>query len=117
MTAPVDDRGKPGRADGDADRTAPPRAAETVADDDRDRYAIRGNQLFPQRAGGGIGVDWQQQDALIPIPGRDIRVVDPGIGHYPAAAVFGDDQVLPMPNNPFRLRQYDLDKARIFTGF
>jgi len=44
-------------------------------------------------------------------------MIDPGIGHHPAALVLGDDQVLAMAHDAFRLGQHQLDKARIFAGF
>jgi len=116
MPAPVDDRGQPGRAQRDADRTAPPRPPETVADDDRDRHPVRRDQILAQRAGRGVGIDRQQQDALMPVVRADIRMVDPGIGHHEPEAMLGDDQVRPMPHDAFGFRQHELDKPRILAG-
>ena len=114
MAAPVDHRRQPGGAERDADRAAPPRPAEAVADDDRDR-ARRTTRPAARRkrVGRAVGVDRQQQHPLGAVAGRDIGMVDPGIGHDEAEPVLGDHQVRPMAHDPLRFRQHDLDEARV----
>ena len=107
--------GRPGGAERDADRAAAERPSETVADNDRDPLADAAGEIAAQIFGRSIGIDRQQQHALdaAAVVGRDIRMVDPGIGHHVAEPVLGDHQVRAMPHDAPRLRQDDFDKTGV----
>ena len=72
-------------------------------------------ELAAQRLGRGVGIDRQQQHALdaAAVVGRDIRMVDAGIGHHVAEPVLGDHQVRAVPHDAPRLGQDHLDEARV----
>jgi len=69
--------------------------------------------MLPQGLGGPVRVDWEEQHSLATVLGRDIRVVNAGIGHHESQTMLNDQQTRAMANYPLRFGQHHLDKARV----
>ena len=61
-------------------------------------------KVLPQGLGRAVRVDRQQQHALDRPLRRDVRMVDPGIGHDKAEPMLDDQQTRAMANHPLRSR-------------
>ncbi len=115
MSAQIDKRRQPGGAEGDADRPFAPRPAKAVADDDGKRHAKGRDQSLAQRPRRPVRVERQQQHPLGGIIGRDVRMIDTGIGHDETEPVLDDQQPRAAAHHPPQFGQHHLDKARVLV--
>jgi len=114
LAAKIAKRRKTGGAEGDANGPKPPRAPETVIDDDGNVFAEPRPKTFVQKPRRPIGIFRQKQDRFRPAPRVDIRLVDPGIGEHEAQPVFDNKHAGFMPQHLAGFAEDHLNQPRIF---